>query len=137
MGCCFTRHNSIKNDIPIITITMKYNNGKPNILVETSKDVSTYYYMDKVNTKGIRCKVNNTQHTLIINVDDAYNGVVPMGPPFENDNCIVHVDNNAYDNNSSLIQRSPLVKSYTLDNNPTTIIGMLKYLNGNNNHRIN
>jgi hypothetical protein len=129
MGCCFTRHNSIKNDIPIITITMKYNNGKPNILVETSNDVSTYYYIDKVNTKGIRCNVNNTQHTLIINVDDAYNGVVPMGPPFENDNYAVQVANTDYDNNNSIIPRSPLIKSNTNDNNPKTIIEMLKYLN--------
>ena len=41
MGCCFTRHKREEKDIPIITINMKYNNGKPNIQIETSNQIFT------------------------------------------------------------------------------------------------
>ena len=93
-------------------------------------------YLHKKNIKGIQCNVNNTQHKLIINIDDVYNGFIPIGPPFEDDSCIVQIDNIESEKNTSLIQRSPLIKSRILEknNNPQTIISMLQYVDINDNN---
>lgn len=142
MGCCFTR-NKYNNEIPRIIINMEYKHGQPYIEIIKDAGVELHYIVNRINNKFVKCEINNTIHNLIINVDDAYNGIMPIGPPFmdnANTNKYNYIDDgytidvvtqecNSNSKNkkcTNLIHRSPRIVPY---DNPNTIIDMLQYLN--------
>ena len=134
MGCCFTKQ--YRNNKPQITVNLKYMNGQPYVEV-IGDGVLLEFFTNKSYTKGISCDINGIKHDLIINIDNAYNGIMPLGPPFSREDCVVNIDtrNNMVNNYSThsitrdnnLIQRSPMLHPY--NDNPRTVIDMLRYVN--------
>lgn len=142
MGCCLTKNKISDSDIPTIQVHLKYINHGPYIQVLGNQHVNLEVIHSNAYSKTVIFNSNNRYNKLCIVLDDAYNGRMPMGPPFKRDEYSVNVDNVDDTNNiqTSLIQRSPNVYnnlSNNLSNNhPTTILDMLKYVNRQNNSKL-
>lgn len=127
MGCCYSLFDNKEINL---RIKIDYYPNLPKLIIDgknkiiSHKKENNIYYLDYYE--------DNTKYIIQIIIDDAYSGVMPVGPPYDNiydENDTIQTSEESEFIVKNLLHRSPKHKT---NNTPHTILEILQSNNYSN-----